>query len=42
MFRPGAGQLAVAVRSVFGSAVGGNGIGRPAAGQARFPATVPG
>ncbi|HWG13963.1 MAG TPA: DUF4438 domain-containing protein [Streptosporangiaceae bacterium] len=30
-FRPGAGQLAVGVRSVFGSAAGGNGIGRPAA-----------
>jgi hypothetical protein len=31
-FRPGAGQLHAAVRAVFGSALGGNGIGRPAAG----------
>jgi hypothetical protein len=31
-FRPAAGQLAVQVRAVFGSALGGNGIGRPAAG----------
>jgi hypothetical protein len=29
---PAAGQLAVQVRAVYGSAVGGNGIGRPAAG----------
>ena len=30
-FRPADGQLAVQVRAVFGSALGGNGIGRPAA-----------
>jgi hypothetical protein len=31
-FDPAAGQLAVQVRTVVGSALGGNGIGRPAAG----------